>query len=105
MTIDAPLILEFSETVSLTNAAAERDRLIAALDKALLTGPVACVADLSRLQEVDTSVLAVLLAIDRRVREKTSIPLVIRSAPEAVRSLASLSSLDPVLQWEETTAV
>ncbi len=90
--------------VSLTNAAAERDRLLATLDQALVTGPVACIADLSRLTEVDTSVLTVLLALDRRVREKTTTPLVIRSAPEAVRSLASLSSLDPVLQWEEKNA-
>ncbi len=104
MTTDSPLILKFSETVSLTNAAAERDRLLTELDRVLVAGPVACVADLSSLHEVDTSVLTVLLALDRRVREKTATPLMIRSAPEAVRSLASLSSLDPVLQWEENSA-
>ena len=101
MTTDTPLLLKLSETVSLANAAAERDRLLAALDQGVAAGAVACVADLSDVTEVDTSVLAVLLALDRRTREKTNAPLRVRSAPDAVRSLASLSSLDPVLQWEE----
>lgn len=101
MTTGTSLILKFSETVSLSNAAAERDRLLAALDQGVSAGAIACIADLSDVAEVDTSVLAVLLALDRRTREKTNVPLLVRSAPDAVRSLASLSSLDPVLQWEE----
>jgi ABC-type transporter Mla MlaB component len=103
MTTETEILLKFSESVSLTNAAAERDRHLAAIDRACGQSSTPCVADLSDLRDVDTSALAVLLALDRRVREKTNAPLVIRAAPEAVRSLAALSSLDAVLHWEETT--
>ena len=103
MTTETEILLKFSESVSLTNAAAERDRHLAALERALGHSATQCVADLSDLRDVDTSALAVLLALDRRVREKTNTPLAIRSAPEALRSLAALSSLDTVLHWEETT--
>ena len=103
MTTETEILLKFSESVSLTNAAAERDRHLAAFEQALGHSATQCVADLSDLRDVDTSALAVLLALDRRVREKTNTPLAIRSAPEALRSLAALSSLDAVLHWEETT--
>ena len=102
MTTATEILLKFSESVSLANAAAERDRHLAAVDQAFGPSSPRCVADLSELREVDTSALAVLLALDRRVREKAHAPLVIRSAPEALRSLAALSSLDAVLHWEET---
>lgn len=102
MTPETEILLTFSATVSLTNAAAERDRHVQTLDQALGHSSARCVADLSDLCDVDTSALAVLLALDRRVRDKTSAPLVIRSAPEALRSLAALSSLDTVLCWEGT---
>lgn len=103
MTTETEILLKFSESVSLTNAAAERDRHLAAIDRTFGQSSTQCVADLSDLRDVDTSALAVLLALDRRVREKMNAPLVIRSAPEALRSLAALSSLEAVLHWEETT--
>lgn len=104
MTIETEILLKFSQSVLLANATAERDRHLVALNGTLEATPVRYVAELSDLCEVDTSALAVLLALDRRVREKTNAPLVIRAAPEALRSLAALSSLDTVLHWEEATA-
>lgn len=58
------------------------------------------VADLSGLSDVDTSALAVILQLDRDARARTGHPLKIRGASADLRSLARLSSLDTVLNWE-----
>jgi len=58
------------------------------------------VADLGGLQQVDTSVLALILQLDRQVRTHTAQPLRIRSAPQNLRALARLTSLSSVLEWE-----
>jgi ABC-type transporter Mla MlaB component len=58
------------------------------------------VADLSGLSDVDTSALAVLLQLDREARALAGKPLRIRGATQDLRSLARLSSLDSVLNWE-----
>ena len=60
----------------------------------------AVIADFSALADIDTSALAVILQLDRDSRAKTGVPLRIRGASQDLRSLARLSSLDSVLNWE-----
>jgi ABC-type transporter Mla MlaB component len=97
------VILQFSERVSLGNAMTELARHRATLEQQL-SGPGASgqrvVADLSSLKDVDTSALSLILHLDRHVRGQIGRPLVIRSAPANLVSLARLSSLSDTLHWE-----
>lgn len=97
--------MQFSERVILSNAMQELGRHQTRLRQALSSnkvavGPCKVVADLGSLKEVDTSVLALILHLDRQVRQALKAPLVIRSAPANLVSLAKLSSLSSALQWE-----
>lgn len=58
------------------------------------------VGDLSGLTELDTSALSVLLHLDRESRARFQVPILWRGAPENLLSLARLTSLLTVLQWE-----
>jgi ABC-type transporter Mla MlaB component len=58
------------------------------------------IADLSGLADVDTAALAVILQLDRDARSQIGRPLMIQGASQDLRSLARLSSLDSVLNWE-----
>lgn len=98
----AELVLRFSESVLLASAMAELKRHQSSLRQAVASQDKPRVlADLSGLKEIDTSALAVIVQLDRDVRSATGSPLVIRSAPENLVSLARLSSLVPVLRWED----
>ena len=105
------LVLPLSQRVVLATVMQEKQTLLGRLQQALASsspaqtaagGPteIRVVADLSALQEVDTSALAMLVALDRQVRQLTRQPLCIRSAPENLRSLARLTSLSSVVHWE-----
>lgn len=99
------ILLQFSERVVLSTAMQElkrhqrflRERLAQPRDSAI---PVQFVADLGQLREVDTTVLAVLLHLDREARTQSGQALVIRSASENLKSLARLSSLESVMSWQ-----
>lgn len=99
------ILLQFSECVVLSTAMQElnvhqrflRERLAQAQEPSV---PVQLVADLGQLRELDTSVLAVLLHLDREARRKSGYPLIIRSASENLKSLARLSSLESVMSWQ-----
>jgi ABC-type transporter Mla MlaB component len=98
------VVLRFSESVLLSSAASELGRHQSSL-RSVSLDPAAkpqVVADLAGLKEVDTSTLAVIVQLDRDVRRATGMPLAIRSAPENLVSLARLSSLLPVLRWEDS---
>ena len=62
---------------------------------------VRVIADLSMLKDVDTSALAVIVQLDRQVRQNSSRPLRIRCAPSNLIWLARLSSLESVLDFEQ----
>jgi ABC-type transporter Mla MlaB component len=97
-------ILRFSERVTVAEARQELDRHLATLragsSAATSSGAVQAVADLQDLHEVDTSALAVIIALDRESRRVSGQPLRIRHAPGNIMSLARLSSLSAVLTWE-----
>jgi ABC-type transporter Mla MlaB component len=96
-------ILSFSERVTVAEARQELDRHLADLRAGLTRAPAGtsqAVADLQGLQEVDTSALAVIIALDRESRRMSGQPLRIRHAPDNLVSLARLSSLSSVLTWE-----
>lgn len=101
------IILTFSERVTLVSAMAELAKHQQSLRQ---QGPSSVakdqrvVADLSALKEVDTSALSVLLHLDRQVRGQSGAPLIIRSAPINLVSLARLSSLSETLHWEAKAA-
>jgi ABC-type transporter Mla MlaB component len=97
------LMLEFHGRLTLANAQQVLEdqqralrRLMASTEA--LGAPI--VADLSGLSDVDTSALAVILQLDRETRARAGKPLRIRGATQDLRSLARLSSLDSVLNWE-----
>lgn len=97
------IILQFSERVSLGNAMSELARHQAVLRQELKGSSASgqrVVADLSALKDVDTSALSLILHLDRHVRDHVGHPLVIRSAPVNLVSLARLSSLSDALHWE-----
>ena len=52
------------------------------------------------LREVDTSALAVILQLDRESRRYLGRPMAIVSAPEELRSLARLTSIDALMNWQ-----
>lgn len=95
------VLLEFKGRLTLANAQQELALKEQAL-RAITTNVRQCevVADLSALVEVDTSALAVILHLDRAARALTSHSLTIRGASEDLRSLARLSSLESVLNWQ-----
>lgn len=102
MPLMTPIVLRFSESVLLANATSELQRHQQSLRAWMASGQSSqVVADLSALKDIDTSALAVLLQLDRDVRRATGQALVIRSAPDNLLSLAKLSSLLPVLRWED----
>jgi len=95
--------LEFHGRLTLVNARQVLEDQQQALrrivnNKEALGAPI--VADLSGLSDVDTSALAVILQLDREARSQVGKPLRIRGATQDLRSLARLSSLDSVLNWE-----
>ena len=97
----AEIVLKFSERVSLASADAELKRHQQELSRLSSLAGAQVVADLSMLKEVDTSALAVIVQLDREVRQRFSQPLRIRSAPANLLSLAHLSSLASVLDFEQ----
>lgn len=98
--IMSEIILKFSERVSLANADEELAQHQQELARHSQLSGVRVIADLSMLKEVDTSALAVILQLDRQVRKASSQPMRIRSAPANLLSLAHLSSLESVLDFE-----
>jgi ABC-type transporter Mla MlaB component len=52
------------------------------------------------LREVDTAALAVLLQLDRETRRRFGKSLVIASAPQQLRALAELTSVDRLMTWQ-----
>lgn len=106
MSLSSEIVLRFSESVLLSNAMSELKRHQESLREAASPGAAAAqaVADLSVLKDVDTSALAVIVQLDRDARHVTGSPLLIRGAPENLVSLARLSSLVSVLQWEHPVA-
>lgn len=99
-------LLAFSARVTIVEAMQELERHLLAL-RAASAGTDATtiqpVADLHSLQEVDTSALTVLIALDRESRRAYAGPLLIRHAPGNLVSLARLSSLTSTLCWEGIT--
>ena len=99
------ILLQFSDRVVLATAMQELSRHRRFLQEQLpqrqdSAASVQLIADLGQLRELDTSVLAVLLHLDREARDKLGRPLVIRSASENLQSLARLSSLESVMSWQ-----
>ena len=97
--------LAFSERLVLQNAMSELNRHQRQLRESPNTPPTEpaagqVVADLSQLQEVDTTALAVLLQLDRESRQRFGQSLRIESAPPQLRALARLSSVDGLMQWQ-----
>lgn len=100
--------LKFSGPLTLAQAGGELARQQALLkekgfsssakDKTLRDCRV--VADLSDLTDVDTSALAVLIALNRDVMALGAPALCLKRAPESLLSLAKLSSLATVFDWE-----
>ena len=102
--LPAECILSFSERVTVAEAMQELDRHMATLRAGSVAAPKSVllpIADLQGLQEVDTSALAVIIALDRESRRRCGQPLRIRHAPDNIVSLARLSSLSSVLTWED----
>ena len=100
------ILLQFSERVVLATAMQELHRHQQFLRQQLLqskdgTKRPLLVADLGRLRELDTSALAVLVQLDRESRSQLGQALVIRAAPENLRSLARLSSLESLMSWQQ----
>jgi ABC-type transporter Mla MlaB component len=96
------VLLQFSDRLTLKEAMTELSRLRQQLTQAAKPGTnVELIADLSQLSEVDTSALAVMLQLDRQARQLFSCPIRWRGAPASLISLARLSSLITVLQWED----
>ncbi len=95
--------LEFHGHLTLANARQtlfeQQQSLRRVADKST-AGACAVIADLSGLDDVDTSALAVIVQLDRDARAQMGQPLRIRGASQDLRSLARLSSLDSVLNWE-----
>ncbi len=96
------VLLEFRGRLTLANARQVLESQQAALKTALKNtqGQQSVVADLTGLADVDTSALAVILQLDRDVRAHSGAPLRIRGASQDLRSLARLSSLASVLNWD-----
>ncbi len=95
--------LEFQGRLTLVNARqalAQQQRTLELACSQGEGGTRGVIADLSALVDVDTSALAVILQLDRDARVKTGAPLRIHGASQDLRSLARLSSLDSVLNWE-----
>ena len=102
--LSSECVLRFSERVTVAEAMQELDRHMAMLragSVATSKSVLLPVADLQGLQEVDTSALAVIIALDRESRRRCGQPLRIRNAPDNILSLARLSSLSSVLTWED----
>jgi ABC-type transporter Mla MlaB component len=97
------LMLEFRGRLTLANARQVLEDQQQALQRMLSNKQAlgaSIVVDLSGLSDVDTSALAVILHLDREARARVGKPLHIRGATQDLRSLARLSSLDSVLNWE-----
>jgi ABC-type transporter Mla MlaB component len=97
------LRLEFQGRLTLANARqtlADQQRMLTLLADRKPAESCKVIADLSGLADVDTSALAVILQLDRDARSKIGQPLCIQGASQDLRSLARLSSLDTVLNWE-----
>lgn len=95
--------LEFKERLTLANARqalADQQRALGLAAKGNASRYCKVIADLSGLADVDTAALAVILQLDRDARSQIGRPLVIQGASQDLRSLARLSSLDSVLNWE-----
>lgn len=101
------IILKFSGRVTLVNAMTElalhQDSLRRQLSSTAAKDQ-RVIVDLGELKDVDTSALSVILHLERQVREQFGAPLLIRSAPANLVSLARLSSLSDTLHWEAETA-
>jgi ABC-type transporter Mla MlaB component len=94
------LRLSFKGSLTVTNASAELTRHQLVLRQKRQTLPTKILADLSQLSEVDTSALAVLIQLDREARDQLGQPISIIGAPDNLISLARLSSLLDVLDWD-----
>jgi ABC-type transporter Mla MlaB component len=101
------ILLQFSGPLTLAQAMTELARQEQQLEAARRQhqgadlAQFSVVADLSGLTDIDTAALAVLLQLDRRVRQWLSRPLRLRGASHNLMSLARLSSLLPALDWED----
>jgi ABC-type transporter Mla MlaB component len=96
-------VLEFRDRLTVANARevlAQQQQSLGRIVADAQLAHCSVVADLSALVEVDTSALAVILQLHRDCRARVGRPLRIRGASQDLRSLARLSSLDSVLQWE-----
>ena len=101
----SPIRLTFSERLDLQNAMSElashQRSLNASGQQSQPThAPESIVADLSGLREVDTAALAVLLQLDREARRRFGKSLIIASAPQQLRALAELTSVDRLMTWQ-----
>ncbi len=94
------LRLSFKGSLTVANASAELARHQLVLREKRQTLPRKILADLSQLHAVDTAALAVLIQLDREVRAQLGQPISIVGAPENLISLARLSSLLDVLDWD-----
>ncbi len=97
--------LQFSECVVLHNAMQELGRHQSFIKQAVgrtdrLADQTEIIADMTLLREVDTSALAVILQLDRESRRYLGRPMAIVSAPEELRSLARLTSIDALMNWQ-----
>jgi len=94
--------LQFSGRLTLKEAMAELSAKRQELLSAAKHTNVQVIGNLSGLLDVDTSALAVMLQLDRQARQLFSRPISWRGAPPSLVSLAGLSSLTNVLQWEDS---
>jgi ABC-type transporter Mla MlaB component len=94
------LRLSFQGSLTVANASAELARHQRVLREKRQILPKKILADLRQLNEVDTSALAVLIQLDREARDQLGQPISIVGAPDNLISLARLSSLLDVLDWD-----
>lgn len=94
------IVLRFSGPLTLDTAMRELKGHEASLGKSLEASAQRVVADLSAVTDVDTSALAVLVELSRQVSKASVSPLVLRAASGNLFSLAELTSVADLFDWE-----
>jgi len=96
----APIVLEFAGRLTVKEAMQTLGLQQQRLQQAANASGITIIGDLSKLTDVDTSALAVMLHLDRESRTRFAKPVRWRGTPANLISLAGLSSLTNVFEWE-----
>jgi ABC-type transporter Mla MlaB component len=100
----ASIVLEFAGRLTVKEAMQTLGLQQQRLQQTSSVAETSIIGDLSKITDVDTSALAVMLHLDRECRKRFAKPVRWRGTPANLISLAGLSSLTDVFEWENGAA-